>query len=316
MDFLAGLSGAESAEELDEERRARIDAAFAQAFAVVPDFPWDPQYTPRAQALFLDARDGVNRAARARVGVVAGLNTLVWVDGRLSDEPLAGVELRPGRHLVQVRRPADLVPRGVVVDVAGEGDVLVVDPAGMAREGEQDDGFAERLRAVLGAMASDTAGQLDHVVSLGSPEEVFRWSGDSGLLLPLSGPGAGVDEAWRKARARVKGHDGGGGALLGLGAGAAVVGAVLAGTSAARAEELRGEMNTFDGYWEHEAEWQSNAQMNQAGWVAIGAGVGVLTIGIHVLAHGARLRRELPAAPAVGVVVAPDGARVAVSGRF
>ncbi len=303
------VRGLDAYSENDEEGAS---AAFAQVHAVDPAFEWNPNHSPKAQVWFARALEEVARAPRTTLHVALG-DVAVVVDGRPVEDPLVGVALAPGRHLVQVERAKGWT--GIVVEVDGAGRVLLTDRRALERrdrEAEEALAFGEVLLASLAA--EDRA--PDHLVVLGPIETVLQWSGAAVVRAPLA-------EAAPEASPRVKKLRTGGAVLTGVGLGVALGGSAMAalGQQSAADAQAAAEFEGPDGTvyldpakWTlYEDDYLAGRDLNRGGWVMVGVGSAAAVTGLILLARGAHLNRSTPQATAV---VTPDGAYLSLSGRF
>jgi hypothetical protein len=164
--------------------------SFAQVFAVEPEFPWDGQFGPGAEATFEKTRRQVSGGAKGRIRVAAAAGSSVWIDGRPVADPLAGAEAGPGEHLVQV----GTLSGGIHVTVAADGDQLVVDGSALARDPAGDPGFADRLVRIAGPLFAALDGgppaAPGYLVSVVDGGRAWRWDGAGGALVELNAPKA------------------------------------------------------------------------------------------------------------------------------
>ena len=281
VDFLA----ATGASELDPSARDVARAGYARALTVVEDVPGWEDLAPARKDLYLDAQKQVRDGPQALLRVVASPGSFVWVDGRLVEAPLAGLELPAGEHLVQVRGPAEARARGALVEL-GATPALIVEGAALSGS---DEGLPGRVRAVLEAAEVAPA----HLVVLGARDDVYSWQPP--LLLPMSGEPV-IDPALLRAR-RLEGS---GVTLTLAGAGMAAAGVTLVATG--WSDYLQGieDGTSVDG---------AQARFG-AGWALTGVGSAAVFAGSHLLAEGARSRRY------GSVTVTPGVAWVGIDGTF
>ncbi len=188
---LARVSFIEGVMAFETGENDAANAAFAQVFAVDPEFPWDGQFGPGAEATFEKTRRQVTAGAKGTVRVAAAAGSSVWVDGRPVADPLSGAVAGPGHHLVQV----GTLSGGIHVTVAAEGDLLVVDGTALARDPAGDPGFADRLVRIAGPLfaaldAAEGAAAPGYLVSVVDGGRAWRWDAASGALVELNAPKA------------------------------------------------------------------------------------------------------------------------------
>jgi len=124
---LAFLQGV--ARFFDRHENRALDE-FRAALAIDPHYPWDPDLPPPPQRLFESTRSGLKelRPARVVVDVAAGELESIALDG----QPLLAwerqvIELVPGRHLLQWRRPGGVLEgRSLLLRPGGEVRILGV----------------------------------------------------------------------------------------------------------------------------------------------------------------------------------------------
>ncbi len=167
--------------------------AFAQVFSVAPEFPWDGQFGPGAEASFEKVRTQVGTAAPGTIRVAAAGGASVWLDGRPVADPLAGVAVAPGSHLIQVAATSGGAT-SIAVEVEAGGAALVVDGSALAFDPAGDPGFAARLVRILSPVLT-ALGEAEgarvpaHLVSV-ADARAWRWDPEAGSLVELNLPKA------------------------------------------------------------------------------------------------------------------------------
>lgn len=292
------------------DRTRADDSSFDQVFVVAPDYPFDKDLAPRIYAAFLDARDRMGKAPKVPTRLVVPGGGSVWIDGQLLEGGSA--DLVPGRHLVQVQAGSEASITGLVLTVDQATTPLVFERGALLGAATEDADYGARLQTLLAAL--DAVGSpVRHLVVLSESPQVFRWEGETGstkrLLVParLSAP-AGKTVKTRRAV---------GGAMIGVGAGTVLAGAIIAGVSFSRAEALKTDMESdyglgllaaeeYAGYW----------RTNDAGWTLVGVGGVVLAAGIPITVIGPRGHAPTGQAATLHLQAGPGGARLGISGRF
>lgn len=97
--------------------------AFAAAISAQPDTAWNEAYAAFPRSVFFEGKVALLEAPRARVWLVAGEGTRLWLEGRELDRGVAGTEVLAGPHLAHVRH-GDLTWAGVV-DLPAGGEVVI-----------------------------------------------------------------------------------------------------------------------------------------------------------------------------------------------
>lgn len=158
------------------------DEDFRATLVFAPDFPGDPNFPPEVNGRLADLRSEVRERAPVRVFVYSPPGGRVSIDGRDLD-PRDGVEVLPGRHLVQFVRGK--VVHGIRLEVREGDKPLLVLPPDRIR-GLRDaaaDATARRLAARILTQAADRA-ELDLVavvdLDAGSGQLIYTFRPSSG----------------------------------------------------------------------------------------------------------------------------------------
>ncbi len=208
-------------------------AAFADVFVIDPKYSWDPEYPPDAQLAFANAGTGVLRLGLTGIQVVAPAGAEVWIDGHPSglDEP---AHVIPGRHLVQLRAAPDQTLVSAVVVAPADATTVVLSGSGLAG----DEGPAEGLTGINAALVAADEPAIDWFVQLWPTVAAWSWDAEAGAVQAREVPptaaaavfGKGetlADQRQRKSRVLP--------AVIGVGVGTIVAGAVIAGASGRKA---------------------------------------------------------------------------------
>lgn len=169
-------------------------AAFAGVFAVDPSFPWDGQFGPGAEATFEEQRSQAASASPGTLRVAAAEGASIWLDGRPVADPLGGMPVAAGEHLVQVA-PSGGGAASLSVRVEPQQTVLVVDGSALAFDPAGDPGFAGRLVRILTPVLAALDSAVDarspgHLVSLADGGRAWRWDAEAAALVELNLPKA------------------------------------------------------------------------------------------------------------------------------
>jgi hypothetical protein len=257
------LDGFAAGELLDA---TSASASFRRARAAQPDLPWDDRYPGRARTAF----DAVSSAPAANGTLVLGPGyeavDQLWIDGGLTPVSKGTVSLSEGLHIVQVLQPR--VETWIVSVRASRTTALV--QAAAARERVLASAGDELGKSVIRAAVDRTLG-ADAELWVVTGSQLWRvgstW--ESRALVP--------DAAATKPKPA-------GPLLVGLGAGLALGGAVVAIEAASEAaahfsaiEDESDQTYTLRNEW-----YQSASGRTIAGGIAGGVGIATLVAGVLV----------------------------------
>ncbi len=290
---------------------------FSYALAVNPDLPWNDTYPPEAQQVFNHALAELLRAGDASLDVgPVSVGFEVRIDGTTVDPLAPRVTLKQGTHLVQWRG-ADGAVVGTSVFVGGGDQAVLLSADGLGDAILDGPATPGTLPAALDRLAvlAESRGAAQ-VVVLGDPT-TYRWTAATGEVEEAPLQTASVPGAPPSAPNR-----GAGPALIGVGGGTALAGAVMVIATYARGSDLRAEIEGGTLTPEQEAEqtatYDQMMDLNTAGFVIAGAGAAVLVTGIVIAATGGNATADAGQRPpiAVGLTPLPGGAWGQFSIRF
>ena len=317
VDFIEGVM----AFETGDVEGAR--ASFAQVFAVAPEFVWDGQFGPGAEASFEEERARAAAATAGTIRFAAAQGVAVWLDGRPLADPLSPSALAPGRHLVQAALGPDGGVDSLEIVIADAAVVTMVDLATLHADLEGDPGYVDRLLRVAGPLfvamdAADAGSAPGHLVSLVGTARVWRWDGVDRTLVELALPKAALAALAPPVEGGKKAPGPAMPILLAVGGGLVAGGSVLAAVTGKDLDQFdadieSGELWPFPGPEEAHPEefplyvqWQEKRRTIGAGYVLIAVGGAAMVASIPVGILTAKPARQQVA---LGVVVVPGPGR-------
>jgi hypothetical protein len=271
-------------------------AAFADVFVIEPQYAWDPEYPPDAQLAFANAGTGVLRLGLTGIQVVAPAGAEVWIDGHSAglDEP---AHVIPGRHLVQLRPAADQPLLSAVVVAPADATTVVLSGVGLGAP----EGPVEGLTAINAALVGADAPAVGWFVQLWPTVAAWSWDASAGVVQEEEVPptaaaavfGAGetlTEQRERKSRFLP--------AVIGVGVGTLVAGAVIAGASGRKAAGMAADAEAGMPFAHPDDddptdEQQANTDAFNSARGTAGVGVGLMAAGGVALAISIPLKIKL-----------------------
>ncbi len=160
--------------EDSEGHTDRAVEAFHQVLALDPHHPWDPEFPPSAEQLYLEVRAGLARRAKAELTVVVSSGSTVWLDGA----PLAAgtIHIAPGGHLIQLRRPGAEDLEVMALDLEVGEWARVIDPAILRGPSDPNGDLDPQLGGALSGLAVlELVAPQVWLVGLGDRPRVWSW---------------------------------------------------------------------------------------------------------------------------------------------
>jgi hypothetical protein len=300
--------------------RGDDDRARQQFLAAVerqPDLAWDTNFPPDPQQLFLTAAtDAVRGVDSTLVLGAAPGGAEAWIDGNPLPIDGEGLPLRGERHLLQLRE-TDGTVRGAILVVGASGGLSVVSVDDVTEVLDREPRAARAQRAFQALAATALQRGYGEVLLLQSATAATVWHFDE------------IDHTWSEVSlvleqqlTRGRRLQAAGSAMLGVGGAIAVVGGVIAGSSAGRGREVVESMTGANGeisaglYDLHIEEYEGHRRDVTAGWVMLGVGAAVAGVGLPVLIQGTKESRKGAAQASIGGLITPETLVFAVHGRF
>jgi hypothetical protein len=273
---------------------------FRLALARYPDLPWDEDYPPSAQQWFAAALLDVLRAEPATLSVDIPPGRELWIDGFAHAYDGSPIQLRPGRHLVQVGDPDAGYSSVEIEPVAGASATLLT-----GEVLERPDLLVAHEGLVVELIGGEVATRgLSEAYLIRLPGEIWRVDPYEASLVPVEAPaGALVTTDGPRQRVHPLGP-----VLTAIGAALAVGGGVLAGVERKQALALHGELEAWtaaDG--PHQAtldSFESHRSASYAGWGLLAGGGACIAVGIPLTL---KLRRPVEVTAAISTTQGPDG---------
>ncbi len=268
--------------------------AFTEVLAIDPDYAWNPEYPPAAELFFGKVKDEMIEVGQSVIRVAATEDSTVMVDGQALGTPLDGVQLAPGRHLVQVLRPGGDQFESLVVDVPAGSESLVMDPNSLATvEGQPHEALAKMFELLFVAMYESSNDPPEYVVALNPQISVWKWDGEDRKLeartVPVTTIGdlhVQVAEDAPKAKKVTPTFP----VMVAAGGAALVAGAILGGVSAGQAAAMRNDIEAGTMPYAHPddtnptSDQSANATKYKGLQAAGGVGGGLIAAGAVVIA--------------------------------
>lgn len=271
-------------------------AAFADVFVIDPQYAWDPEYPPDAQLAFANAGTGVLRLGLTGIQVVAPAGAEVWIDGHPSSLDEAA-HVIPGRHLVQLRAGAGQALVSVIVFAPAEETTVVLSGTGL----DAEEGPAEGLTAINAALVAAGTPAVDWYVQLWPTVAAWSWDAEAGVVQEQEVPataaaavfGSGetlAEQRQRKARVLP--------AVIGVGVGTIVAGAVIAGASGRKAAGMAADAESGMPFAHPDDgaptdQQQGNTDAFNSARATAGVGVGLMVAGGVALAISIPMKLKL-----------------------
>ena len=276
----------------DNEDAAR--QAFSEVLAIDPAFKWDPEYPPAAELFFGKVAAEVAEGGQSVVRVAASEASTVMIDGQPLGTPLDGVQLTPGRHLIQVLRPGHDQFESLVVAVPAGEESLVVDPSSLAEaEGQPHEALAKMFELLFAALHDSSAGTPEFVVALTPQISVWAWDDDGKTLEARTVPVTTIGDLHvevAEVKPTVKPSTPTFPVMIAAGGAALVAGAILGGVSAGQAGAMRNDIESGELPYAHPddpnptSEQSTNATKYKGLQAAGGVGGGLIAAGAVVIA--------------------------------
>jgi hypothetical protein len=296
--------------EFYSEDRDAARRSFGRAASLVDKLEWDTTFSPEPQQVFLL---GVGDAMQAPGSTLKPGDRPVdlWVDGHPVASDGEGTELGGDRHVLQFR-DADGQLQGMTLVVDGDGDIHLFDLEDLAHA------LAATPEEPLGASSYDAvaaaAARLGYaevaIIAEKAWDRCWWFNEIDGVWKPVS--------LLAGARLRAaRNHKTAGGVLTGSGGAIIVAGTILALTQLAAMEDLRPEMETYAStYALNIDQYEQHRTSAAAGIGMLAAGGAVLNAGLLLMARGKAIQDETDVDPRLTVLASPDGAWIALQGKF
>lgn len=207
--------------------REVVSNAFVAALTIDPSFELPRGSGQEVESIFGEVADSMANVRRISIHTVAPPGAAVWIDGVRTDDPVAGIRVAPGTHLVQILVSFGEPFGSLLVDVGGPHDAFVVHPAAFEPGTGGDPAFAGRMEELFRALQEGCADPPDALVIAGPSPAVIRTDEPKHTDRRPWSPGS------RATRTKTAGA-----VLIGLGAAAAIGGGITIGVGLDRQDYL------------------------------------------------------------------------------